>query len=100
MLLQHWLSPGLSLEAFFAQVWERRPLLVQRNSPGFYGGLLSANAIRRQLQRGLQYALELDVVQYNGVVRMSSHPARLSLRMRSDALHQLFLHSSHATLDG
>ena len=68
-LLQHWLAPGLELETFFSRVWERRPLLVRRDSPGFYGGLLSADAIRRQLQRGLQYAL--DVVHYDGMVRVS-----------------------------
>ena len=72
-LLQHWLTPSLELESFFARIWERRPLLVQRNSPGFYGDLLSASAIHRQLQRGLQYALELDVVHYTGVVRIVLH---------------------------
>ncbi len=48
---------------------------MHRSSPGFYGGLLSADKIHRQLQRGLQYALELDVVHYNGVVRIILHPS-------------------------
>ena len=73
-MLQHWLAPGLDLEAFFARVWERRPLLVRRECLGFYGGLLSADAIHLQLQRGLQYALEVDVVHYDGMVRVSLHP--------------------------
>lgn len=72
-LLQHWLARGVELETFFARIWEQRPLFVRRDSPGFYGDLLSADAIRLQLQRGLQYALEVDVVHYDGMVRVSSY---------------------------
>lgn len=65
----------MRLPDFFAGVWEVRPLLVRRrHAPTLFASLLSSGAIRSELQAGLEYTLDVDVVHYNGLVRSICMP--------------------------
>jgi lysine-specific demethylase/histidyl-hydroxylase NO66 len=67
-VLQHLLHP-LSLERFGEEVWERRPVLIQRRGAGVAScldGLLSKGDIDALLrERELRYGLHVDVTRYD-----------------------------------
>ena len=96
-LLQHWLGPA-RLPAFFAGVWEARPLLVRRpHAPALFAGLLSSGAIRSELQAGLEYTLDVDVVHYNGLVRSICMPRCCCIdAQRSSRAHVGLMYMSHS----
>ena len=83
---------------FFAGAWEVRPLLVRRrHAPALFASLLSSGAIRSELQAGLEYTLDVDVVHYNGLVRSIGMPrcccidAQRSLELGSCTCHMRVL---------
>eukprot|EP00927_Polykrikos_kofoidii_P039259 TRINITY_DN33681_c0_g1_i1.p1 TRINITY_DN33681_c0_g1~~TRINITY_DN33681_c0_g1_i1.p1 ORF type:complete len:682 (+),score=80.45 TRINITY_DN33681_c0_g1_i1:88-2046(+) len=85
-----WLIEPVSVETFFAEYWEKKPLHIARNQPSRHAGLFTQEAITKQLRTkdGLQYGKEINVarcvkgkqVMHNGTGR--AQPADIQRRVR------------------
>ena len=61
-----WLIAPLSLDVFFDEHWETRPLVIRRADRDYYRGLFSKDSIDGLLRtRNLQYSTNIDVVRYD-----------------------------------
>lgn len=47
--LLEWLLEPVSVDQFFREYWERQPLVLRRNRPGYYAALLSLDEVDRAL---------------------------------------------------
>ncbi|XP_066488478.1 ribosomal oxygenase 1 [Tiliqua scincoides] len=74
--LFEWLIAPIPPQQFFRHYWEKKPLLVHRSSPGYYGGLFSTAEFDAVLRdHHVQFGVHLDVTSYEGGVRETHNPA-------------------------
>src|SRR5215472_8151015 len=92
-----WLISPVSKDVFFSEYWERQPLVVTRQRPGYFGGLLSLDEVDRVLTT-------LDLRYPNVVLKNAARNVRAAdYTVRGDALdvagvYQLFQEGSTITL--
>ncbi|DBA03316.1 TPA: hypothetical protein N0F65_011675 [Lagenidium giganteum] len=64
-LLFEWLIYPVTLEDFYANYWEKRPLAIKRKLPKYYDGWFSKDEINRILEdHTLEYGADLDLTKY------------------------------------
>ncbi|XP_070705504.1 ribosomal oxygenase 1 [Pempheris klunzingeri] len=73
--LFQWLINPVPAKSFFRETWEKKPILVQRQNPGYYKGLFSTAEFDRILrQEDVQYGVNLDVTSYTNGTRETHNP--------------------------
>ena len=83
-----WLIAPISLEQFFSEYWQKKPLLIKRKDREYYKQFLTRKAIVRQLKsdEGLRNEIDLNVARYvDGEQIMETGPKN----QRADAKHAL-----------
>ncbi|XP_017267249.1 ribosomal oxygenase 1 [Kryptolebias marmoratus] len=76
--LFQWLIRPIPDRDFFREMWEQKPIFVQRNNPDYYKGLFSTAEFDRILrEENVQYGVNLDVTSYiNGRRETHNPPGR------------------------
>ncbi|KAF3703005.1 Ribosomal oxygenase 1 Bifunctional lysine-specific demethylase and histidyl-hydroxylase NO66 [Channa argus] len=73
--LFQWLISPIPAKSFFRDTWEKKPIVVQRNSPDYYKGLFSTAEFDRMLrEEDVQYGVNLDVTSYTNGKRQTHNP--------------------------
>ncbi|XP_049445901.1 ribosomal oxygenase 1 [Epinephelus fuscoguttatus] len=73
--LFQWLINPIPAKTFFKDVWEKKPILVQRKNPDYYKGLFSTAEFDRILrQEDVQFGVNLDVTSYTNGKRETHNP--------------------------
>lgn len=64
--VMQWLCSPMDLDSFLDDVFEKRAALIRRvNNPNYYGNIMSTKDIRKLIENGLKYGLEVDVTTYS-----------------------------------
>lgn len=74
-LLLEWLIHPITVEQFYSDYWEKKPLLIKRKSRDYYAGWFSSTEQERILtENSLQYGEEVDLTLYEGGTRRTLNP--------------------------
>ncbi|NXI43882.1 RIOX1 oxygenase, partial [Galbula dea] len=78
--LFRWLVAPVAPEEFLGRYWERAPLLVRRDDPGYYAGLFSTADFDAALRGGeVHFGTHLDVTSYADGMRETHNPSGRAL---------------------
>lgn len=73
--LLSWVIHPTTLDTFMATAWEKTPLLVARNCPTYYQGLLSTASFDRMLrEHRVEFTKNIDITSYVDGVRTTHNP--------------------------
>ncbi|XP_008282484.1 ribosomal oxygenase 1 [Stegastes partitus] len=73
--LFQWLINPIPAKSFFRDIWEKKPIFVQRKNPDYYKGLFSTAEFDRILrEEDVQYGVNLDVTSYTNGKRETHNP--------------------------
>ncbi|EQC33644.1 hypothetical protein SDRG_08748 [Saprolegnia diclina VS20] len=74
-LFFQWLIYPVTLEDFYANYWERKPLVIKRHFESYYDGWFSRDEIDRMLrEHTLEYGEDIDLTRYQNDVRTTLNP--------------------------
>lgn len=74
-MLFQWLISPIPAKTFFRDIWEKKPIFVQRKNPDYYKGLFSSAELDRILREEIvQYGVNLDVTSYTNGKRETHNP--------------------------
>ena len=66
-----WLLHPISVERFYAEHWQKKPLVRRRGQPGYYDGWFSSAEMDAALRESaLRYGEDLTVTRYDGARRV------------------------------
>ncbi|XP_004550525.1 ribosomal oxygenase 1 isoform X2 [Maylandia zebra] len=73
--LFQWLITPIPDKMFFREIWEKKPIFVQRKNPDYYKGLFSTAELDRIFrEEDVQYGVNLDVTSYTNGKRETHNP--------------------------
>ncbi|ETV71122.1 hypothetical protein H257_13520 [Aphanomyces astaci] len=71
-----WLIYPVTVEDFYANYWERKPLHIKRNFPDYYDGWFNRQEIERMLkEHTLAYGEDIDLTKYENETRTTLNPS-------------------------
>ncbi|OQR93849.1 nucleolar protein [Achlya hypogyna] len=75
-LMFQWLIYPVTLEDFYQNYWERKPLVIKRHYADYYDGWFGRDEIDRMLrEHTLEYGEDIDLTRYQNDVRTTLNPA-------------------------
>lgn len=70
-----WLIAPMKKEKFFAEFWEKKPLLVQRKNSKYYDGIFSCSDFDKILKENfVQFTKNIDITSYENGQRKTLNP--------------------------